>query len=150
MTKAQVLIPRLSEKSYSLSGQRVYVVDVNKSLNKHTIARAISEQFNVEVKTVNVVNVKGKMKQTRNLNGTRYANAKGRRNSFKKAYITLKAGHELPFFEAVKEEEDKEKTLQAKYDKALAKEEAKENKSKKKLFSIAKKTPKKAAKKGEK
>jgi large subunit ribosomal protein L23 len=132
MSKTLVLKPRLSEKSYGLSETRVYVVEVEKTANKHTVARAIKEQFEVEVKNVRIANVKGKTKQVRNLTGTKYRNSKGKRRDIKKAYVTLREGHSLPFFAAVEEEEAKEKAAQEKFDKAVAKQSAKETKDDKK------------------
>ena len=134
MSKTLILKPRLSEKTYALSENRVYVVEVDKATNKHTVARAIKEQFEVEVKSVRIVNAKGKTKQVRNLSGTKFRNAKGKRNDIKKAYVTLKEGNSLPFFAAVEEEEAKEQAAQQQFDKAVAKQDAKEEKSKTKRF----------------
>lgn len=139
MSKSLVLKPRLSEKTYSLSESRVYVVEIDRSVNKHTVARAIHEQFDVEVESVRTTNVRGKTKQVRSLSGRRYQNAKGSRSDIKKAYVTLKKGHSLPFFAAVEEEEAKEKASQEQFDKAVAKQNAKEDKTKAKRFGRTKK-----------
>jgi large subunit ribosomal protein L23 len=128
MSKAIALKPRLSEKTYTLSESRVYVVDVPKSVNKHTIARSVEEQFEVKVQSVRVANIAGKSKRTMSLNGKRYSNSSGKRNDIKKAYVTLIEGHSLPFFAAVEEEEQKEKDTQAKIDKAVTKQAEKESK----------------------
>ncbi len=61
--KAIALRPRLSEKTYGLSESRVYVVDVPKDVNKHTVARAVEAQFEVKVAKVNIINMKGKSKR---------------------------------------------------------------------------------------
>ena len=54
------LKPRLSEQTYALAQkERVYVFDVPKEANKHTIARAVAAQFDVKVETVNMTTVKG-------------------------------------------------------------------------------------------
>jgi large subunit ribosomal protein L23 len=134
MSKTLILKPRLSEKSYALSESRVYVVEIDKSVNKHSVARAVSEQFEVEVQAVRIANIQGKRKQTRSLTGKRYSNSKGRRNDIKKAYVTLKEGYSLPFFAAVEEQEAQEKASQEEFDKAIAKQNAKEDKSKTKRF----------------
>lgn len=133
MSKTLTLKPRLSEKTYALSESRVYVVEVDGSVNKHTVARAVEQQFEVEVKSVRIANIQGKAKQTRSLTGKRYLNSKGKRSDIKKAYVTLKEGHSLPFFAAIEEEEAKEKSAQEQFDKAAAKQNAKEDKKPKRF-----------------
>lgn len=121
MSKTITLRPRLSEKTYAQSERRVYVVDVPKDANKHTIARAVEAQFEVKVETVNIVNIPGKAKRTMSLNGKRYHNAEGKRSDLKKAYVTLAEGNSLPFFAAVEEAEEQEKATQEQVDKAVKK-----------------------------
>ncbi len=133
MSKTITLRPRLSEKTYSLSEKHVYVVEIPSDVNKHSVARAVEAQFEVKVKNVNIVNVKGKSKRIMSLNGKRYMNAEGKRNDIKKAYITLAEGYGLPFFAAVEEEEKKEQKVQEKVNKAAAKQSEKENKPKRGL-----------------
>ena len=128
MSKTISLRPRLSEKSYGLSNNRVYVVDVPKDANKHSVARAIESQFEVKVSSVNIANISGKAKRILSLNGKRAVNAEGRRNDIKKAYVTLAPGNSLPFFAAVEEAEEKEQAIQEKVDKAAAKQADKEAK----------------------
>lgn len=128
MSKSIILRPRLSEKTYGLSESRVYVVEVPTDVNKHTVARAIESQFDVKVAKVNMLNVKGKAKRIISISGKRMVNADGRRNDIKKAYITLKEGYGLPFFEAIEEEEAKEENVQKQVDKAAAKQAAKDAK----------------------
>jgi large subunit ribosomal protein L23 len=122
MSKAITLRPRLSEKTYGLSAGRVYVVQVDASVNKHSVARAVEEQFEVKVVKVNMTNIKGKSKRIVSLTGKRMVNANGSRNDIKKAYVTLAEGHSLPFFEAVEAEEAKEEAAQTQIDKAAAKQ----------------------------
>jgi len=122
MNKTITLHPRLSEKTYSLSEQRVYVVAVPSGTNKHTVARAVEAQFEVKVAKVNILNVQGKQKRTISITGKRMKNANGKRSDIKKAYITLVEGHSLPFFAAIEEEEAKEKAAQEKVDKAVEKQ----------------------------
>ncbi|HET8992009.1 MAG TPA: 50S ribosomal protein L23, partial [Candidatus Saccharimonadales bacterium] len=97
------------------------------------------EQFDVEVKSVRIANISGKAKQTRSLTGRKYLNSKGKRSDIKKAYVTLKEGHNLPFFAAIEQEEEKEKAAQKQIDKAVSKQVTKEDKSKPKRFGRAKK-----------
>jgi len=128
MSKTITLHPRLSEKTYNLSQQRVYVVEAPKDANKHLIARAIEAQFEVKVAKINIANIKGKTKRVISLTGKRMKNAKGQRPNVKKAYVTLAEGHSLPFFAAVEEAEAKEQATQEKVDKVAAKQAAKETK----------------------
>jgi large subunit ribosomal protein L23 len=133
MSKAITLRPRLSEKTYALSEQRVYVVEVPSDVNKHTVARAVEAQFDVKVASVNIVNVKGKSKRIISLTGKRMKNAEGKRPDIKKAYVTLAEGQSLPFFAAIEEEEEQEQKTQAQVEKAVAKQAAKEAKPKRGL-----------------
>lgn len=113
--KLTVLRPRLSEKTYVLGTTKaVYAFDVPAEANKHTVADAVAAQFEVTVTAVNIVNVKGKTKRLVRKGG-RALN--GRRSDVKKAYVTLKAGDKLPFFD----EPEKDK----KADKKAKKEEKK-------------------------
>lgn len=122
MSKTTSLRPRLNEKTYGLSASRVYVFEVEKSVNKHTIARAVETQFDVKVTTVNTLNTKGKAKRIISITGKRTKNAEGRRTDIRKAYVTLAEGHSLPFFDAVEAEEAKEQAVQEKVDKAATKQ----------------------------
>lgn len=126
-SKTVILKPRLSEQSYALAqAGRVYVFDVPKTLNKHSIARAVEAQFEVTVTSVNVAHVKGKVKRTISLTGRRRSNAQGTRSDTKKAYVTLAKGMSLPIFAAVEQAEAEEQATQEKIDKAVAKAEQKE------------------------
>jgi len=127
MENTLVLKPRMSEKSYGLSETRnVYVFDVDGSATKHTVARAVAAQFKVTVEAVNIVNVKGKVKRTVKKGGRAVS---GTRSDVKKAYVTLKEGDKLPFFESIKEEEQKleeaDKKAAKRAEKAAKKEEKK-------------------------
>jgi len=122
MSKTIALRPRLNEKTYALAEKRVYVFDVDGSVNKHSVARAVEAQFEVKVSEVNTLNVHGKAKRIVSLTGKRMVNAEGRRNDVKKAYVTLAEGYSLPFFNAIEEEEQKEQATQEKFDKAAAKQ----------------------------
>lgn len=128
MSKTIALKPRLNEKTYTLANKRVYVFEVDRSVNKHNIARAVEAQFEVKVLEVNTVNVKGKAKRIVSLTGKRMVNAEGQRPNFKKAYVTLAEGNSLPFFDAVEEAQEKEQAVQEKVDKAAAKQAEKESK----------------------
>jgi large subunit ribosomal protein L23 len=140
MSKTIALKPRLNEKTYGLADDRVYVFDVERSVNKHGIARAVEAQFDVKVVKVKTANIPGKSKRTISLTGKRVKyGADGSRSDFKKAYVTLAEGQGLPFFEAIEEEEQKEQKAQEQFDKAAAKQADKDEKA-------AKKTAKKSDK----
>jgi large subunit ribosomal protein L23 len=65
------------------------VLKVAKDATKAEIKAAVQKLFEVEVKDVNTLVVKGKVKRS----GQRI----GRRNDWKKAYVTLKEGQNLDF-----------------------------------------------------
>jgi large subunit ribosomal protein L23 len=122
MSKLLVLKPRLSERTYAQAQTgNVYVFTVAKDATKHTVARAVEAQFDVQVEAVNVANVKGKPKSTISLTGHRRGNV-GARSDTKKAYVKLAKGFSLPVFAAVEETEEKEQALQEKADKAMTKQ----------------------------
>ena len=118
MEKTTLLKPRLSEKTFALAGANtVYVFDVPASANKQTVAAAVTAQFEVTVLDVRMVNVKGKTKRTVRKGGRAVA---GQQSDRKKAYVTLKDGDKLPFFDTP-EDDKKDK----KADKKAAKKETK-------------------------
>jgi large subunit ribosomal protein L23 len=118
MDKAIVLKPRISEKTYALSEVRnTYTFEVPGDANKHSVARAVTAQFEVTVEKVAIMVVKGKVKRTVRKGG-RAVN--GRRSDVKKAYVTLKQGDTLPIFATEEEETPKKKA-----DKKAAKKEEK-------------------------
>ncbi len=121
MDKSIALAPIMSEKAYGLSQtSNTYVFAVPQGTNKHTVARAVSSQFEVTVTDVNVTNIKGKAKRTVRKNG-RAAN--GRQNDTRKAYVTLKAGDSLPIFAALEEEAKEAEKANEKASKAIKKAE---------------------------
>ena len=71
-----------------------YAFVVDKSANKTEIKKAIEEIFGVKVKSVNTVNVDGKLK--------RQGKTQGYRSDYKKAYVTLTADSKaIEFFESL-------------------------------------------------
>lgn len=122
MSKTLILRPRLSEQTYALAQSRVYVFDVPKEANKHTVARAVAEQFEVKVTNVNMTTIKGKAKRTISLTGRRRGLTDGVRSDVKKAYVKLAEGNSLPIFAAIEESEKKEEAAQEQADKAIAKQ----------------------------
>ncbi len=100
-----VLKPRISEKAYALSQTKnVYVFTVPANTNRNVIAEAVEKQFGVEVASVKTLVAKGKAvssyrKRSRAITASRA--------DIKKAYVTLKEGHRLPFFDVPEEAEPK-------------------------------------------
>jgi len=84
--------PIVTEKSNNvLANTNTYTFSVVRDANKLEIKAAVEEAFNVKVKSVNTLNMQGKVKRT----GQRI----GRRQDWKKAYITLQPGETLSFCE---------------------------------------------------
>jgi len=104
------LRPRMSEKGYALSKQlNTYVFDVPKSVNKHTVARAVESQFEVKVESVRTAVFKGKAKRTVYKKGAK--SVQGKESDIKLAFVTLKEGNHIPIYAAIdKAEEDAKKS----------------------------------------
>ena len=128
-----VLKPRLSEKAYGTAqATNTYVIDVPAELNKHEIAASVEKQFEVSVKSVRVVNRKGKAKRVMNTTGKRSSNRHGVQSDIKKAYITLNDASHLPFFEAEEAEAVEAAKVEEKAPKAAKKTEKKSSKQEEK------------------
>ena len=85
-----VLAPVVSEKSTFVADKnRQYVFRVVDDATKPEIKAAVELMFKVEVDAVRTINQRGKEK--------RFGKSMGRRDHIKKAYVSLKKGHELNF-----------------------------------------------------
>lgn len=85
-----LLSPVVSEKGATLAdAYRQYIFRVAVDAEKREIGRAVEKLFGVEVDRVQVVNVKGKRK--------RFGRIAGKRSDWRKAYVRLKAGHDIDF-----------------------------------------------------
>ena len=85
-----ILAPVISEKATMLADKREQVIfRVATNATKPEIKAAVELLFKVEVKAVQVANVKGKNK--------RFGRFMGKRSDWKKAYVALKPGQELNF-----------------------------------------------------
>jgi large subunit ribosomal protein L23 len=83
--------PRVSEKSYKLNSQNVYVFDVPMSANKASVIAAIEEEHSgVKVRDVRLLVVKGKAKAVNR--GKRARPTTAKRKDTKKAYVTVSEG----------------------------------------------------------
>jgi large subunit ribosomal protein L23 len=86
--------PHISEKAAivsELSNQVVF--KVAREATKPEIKKAVEKLFDVKVKSVQTLNVKGKVKRNR------YGSVS--KPNWKKAYVTLEAGQEIDFASAV-------------------------------------------------
>jgi large subunit ribosomal protein L23 len=85
-----LLGPHISEKATIVAeGSQQVVFRVTKDATKPEIKEAVEQLFDVKVKGVNIVNVKGKTKRT--------ARGLGKRNDVRKAYVCLADGSEIDF-----------------------------------------------------
>jgi large subunit ribosomal protein L23 len=81
--------PHTSEKSTVIGKFNQFAFKVLKDATKNEVKAAIEHMFNVKVKNIAIVNVKGKAK--------RFKQTVGRRSDWKKAYVTLQAGQDIDF-----------------------------------------------------
>jgi len=90
---AQILLaPVISEKSTFIADKHEQVIfRVVSDATKPEIKAAVELMFKAQVESVQVANVHGKEK--------RFGRFVGRRSSWKKAYVCLKAGQEISFAE---------------------------------------------------
>jgi len=85
-----ILAPHVSEKSTRAADlHRQFVFDVASDATKPEIREAVEKLFNVEVQSVQVLNVKGKVK--------RFGATPGRRKNVRRAYVRLKEGSDIDF-----------------------------------------------------
>lgn len=87
-----LLAPQISEKATMIADKREQVVfRVVSDATKPEIKAAVELMFKVEVKSVQVLNLKGKEK--------RFRGHTGQRKGWKKAFVCLKPGQEINFVE---------------------------------------------------
>lgn len=85
-----ILAPVISEKSTRIADKHNQVAfRVLPDATKEEIGAAVANLFKVEVSGVQVMNVKGKIKRSGRITG--------RRDNWKKAYVTLKEGQDIDF-----------------------------------------------------
>jgi len=85
-----LLAPVVSEKSTYVADKHEQVIfRVASDASKPEIKAAVELLFKVQVDSVQIMNVKGKVK--------RFGRSIGRRRDWKKAYICLKPGQEINF-----------------------------------------------------
>lgn len=85
-----LLAPQVSEKATYVADKYEQVVfRVDRAATKPEIKAAVELLFKVEVESVQVANVKGKVK--------RFGRMLGQRKGWKKAFVCLKPGQEINF-----------------------------------------------------
>ena len=84
--------PLITEKATLLTERDNKVVfEVDRSANKLDIKRAVEQMFDVKVENVRTTSMHGKVK--------RMGMHRGRRPDWKKAFVTLRQGDKIEFFE---------------------------------------------------
>jgi len=82
--------PHTSEKTTVMADKfKQFTFKVLKDATKSEIKMAVEHIFNVKVKNVSVVNVKGKSK--------RFKQTSGKRSDWKKAFVSLHADQDIDF-----------------------------------------------------
>jgi large subunit ribosomal protein L23 len=84
-----ILRPVVTEKSTNLSEYNKNIFIVRRDATKEKIKNAIVAIYKVDVKNVNVINIKGKEK--------RFKGVKGKRSDYKKAIVTLQGDSSIDF-----------------------------------------------------
>ena len=85
-----LLAPQISEKATFLADKNEQVgFKVDSAATKPEVKAAVELLFKVEVESVQIANVKGKVK--------RFGKMMGRRKGWKKAFVCLKPGQEINF-----------------------------------------------------
>lgn len=83
--------PLITEKANILKeAAQIVVFEVARTANKIEIKQAIEKAFDVKVKAVNTILLRGKTKRV----GVNV----GQRSNWKKAYVTLEDGHNIDFY----------------------------------------------------
>ncbi|KAF7599227.1 MAG: 50S ribosomal protein L23 [Candidatus Dactylopiibacterium carminicum] len=87
-----LLAPQISEKTTAVAEKNEQVIfRVASDATKPEIKAAVELLFKVQVDSVQVLNVKGKIK--------RFGRSIGQRKGWKKAFVSLKPGQEINFVE---------------------------------------------------
>lgn len=82
--------PHTSEKSTVMADKfKQFTFKVLRTATKQEIKQAVEQMFNVKVRNVSVVSVKGKRKRFKQLNG--------KRSDWKKAYVSLHENFDINF-----------------------------------------------------
>ena len=96
-----LLKPIITEKTMQMAPNNQYTFQVHPDANKIEIAKEVKRLYKAEVKEVKILNIKGKAKT--------FKRVQGRQSDVKKAIIILKPGSKIPGFEMATEVEEKPK-----------------------------------------
>ena len=88
-----ILRPVVSEKSYSLYAENVYMFEVAMSATKPQIRESVEALFDVSVIKVNTLRRKGKKQYNRRTRNV------GKRPDVKRAFVTLAEGDSIDMFD---------------------------------------------------
>jgi large subunit ribosomal protein L23 len=86
--------PVVSEKTYALMENKVYVFVIAPSATKIDVRHAVEQTFGVTVSKVNTLHRRGKSTLNRR------TGVRGRRPNSKRAIVTLAPGHSINLFES--------------------------------------------------
>lgn len=89
--------PIITEKATILRENNQYVFEVAMDANKIEIKKEVEQRFNVKVKKVRTMIVKGKRKAML----TRRGRFVGKRRNWKKAIVVLEPGYKIDIFENI-------------------------------------------------
>lgn len=88
-----LLSPHVSEKATNIAdAHNQFVFRVANGASKLEVRKAVEQLFDVKVKSVQTLNVKGKTKN--------FGRLQGKRSGWKKAYVSLEAGQDIDFLAA--------------------------------------------------
>ena len=91
-----ILNPILTDKSSTMmESLNKYVFRVSVNANKIQIKLELEKRFNVKITKVTTMNFKGKVKNTTIRSGGHVLRSSGKRESWKKAIVTLKEGDKI-------------------------------------------------------
>lgn len=76
-----------TEKTSRSLADGKYYFEVDADANKNDVKAAVEKIFGVNVESVNIINVEGKVKK--------FKGTKGKRSSVKKAVVTIKKGQDI-------------------------------------------------------
>ena len=85
--------PVITEKNTMLQEQNKYAFEIAQGANKLQVEQAVEEAFKVKVMAVNMLTVPGKTR--------RVGRHQIKTSPWKKAIVTLEAGHKIEYFEGV-------------------------------------------------
>lgn len=100
-----IIGPILTEKAALGLDKGLYVMMVERSATKNSIASELKTQFNLDAVSVRIVNLPAKRIKFKRIPGVQSARCK--------AYVQLKSGQKLPGFELPKQEKN-DKTKEGK------------------------------------